>query len=71
MRIRSARNLLFLREDGQLAASHVLTRSRFTCSHDLLLFLAMVDKWTDCEDLPDLLPATPKDELPATIQQPA
>jgi hypothetical protein len=33
----------------------------------LLLFLAMVDKWTDCEDLADLLPATPKDELPATI----
>ena len=68
MRIRSARNLVFSRESGRILASHVLTRSSFSCSPDIFVFLSMVDNWTDCDELPNLLPATPKEELPQTVR---
>jgi SagB-type dehydrogenase family enzyme len=67
MRIRSARTLVFTREAGEVVAFNYLANSTFSCSHDLLAFLGMVDDWTDFEDVTRLLPLTSRDELESTI----
>lgn len=68
MRIRSARTLVFTREGGEVVAFNYLANSTFSCSHDLLAFLAMVDDWTDFEDVTRLVPLTSREELGSTIQ---
>jgi SagB-type dehydrogenase family enzyme len=68
MRIRSAQTLVFTREEGQIVAFNFLAKSSFACSHDLLAFLTMVDDWTELDEISDLVPATPKEELPSTIR---
>jgi len=67
MRVRSAQHLLFTKQPGGLVGLHVLTSSRFACSIDLLSFLAMIEMWTDVAEIPDLLPATPPDEITGTL----
>jgi len=67
MRIRSARHLLFSKQPEGLIGLHVLTSSRFACSIDLLSFLEMIEDWTDVEEVPTYLPATPRDEVPDAI----
>jgi len=68
MRIRSARTLVFTREGGEVVAHNYLANSTFSCSHDLLAFLSMVDDWTDFEDVTRLLPLSSREELESTIK---
>lgn len=63
MEIRSARTLVFTPEQGHMVAFNFLMRSAFTCSRDLLSFLASLDGWTDFEELPELVPTIPQKEL--------
>ncbi len=51
MRIRAARTLVFLRENGQLLGFNYLSKKSFACSQDLLAFLPMVDEWTEVADI--------------------
>jgi SagB-type dehydrogenase family enzyme len=67
MRIRSARTLVFTRECGEIVAFNYLANSAFACSHDLLAFLSLLDDWTQLEEVADLVPSIPSDELKSTV----
>lgn len=63
MRIRSAKTLVFLREEKSIVGYNYLTRSTFLCSHDLLIFLALIDEWTDLQTVRNHLPYISTAEL--------
>lgn len=67
MRVRSARTIVFSRQCGEIVAFNYLTNSAFSCSHDLLGFLAGLDDWTDFDDIADQVPTVPRDELKSTL----
>src|SRR5262249_347883 len=67
MRIRSARTLVFTRECGEIVAFNYLSNSAFACSHDLLAFLALLDDWIPLEDVAELVPSIPVEELRSTV----
>ena len=67
MRIRSARTLVFSREGGEIVAFNYLTNSAFSCSHDLLGFLAFLDGWTELEAVAGFVGTTSGEELKANI----
>ena len=68
MRVRSATTIVFSRQFGEIVAFNFLTNSAFSCSHDLVTFLAMLDEWKEFDDVAGLVPAIPREELRATIQ---
>ncbi len=67
MRIRSAKTLVFLREEKAIVGYNYLTRSTFFCSHDLLIFLALIDEWTDLHTVRNHLPYISTAELERKI----
>ncbi len=67
MKIRSARTLVFSRQDGGMVGFNFLTRSVFACSPDLLTFLGLIDDWTEIPDLHAHLPALSAEGLAATV----
>ncbi len=67
MRIRSARTLVFSRDGGAIVAFNFLTNSAFSCSHDLMSFLACVDDWTPVEEVRRYAPQHSDEELRSTI----
>ena len=69
MKVRSARTLVFSRENGQIVAFNFLTKSTFSCAHDLLVFLAFLDDWKSVDELGAFVPTMSAEELDATIRQ--
>jgi SagB-type dehydrogenase family enzyme len=58
---------VFSRQSGEIVAFNYLTNSAFSCSHDLLGFLAGLDDWTDFDDIAEKVPSVPRDELQSTL----